>query len=163
MQTKEELEKWHRKKDAWGYETNQFDLERKKIILSLLGNYDKALDIGAGEGWITKDLPVKEIHAIEISDNASSRFPNNIKRVFKPEGKYDLVITTGTLYEQYDCEQILNWIKDSSIGNVLIAGIKDWLIELPKPDIYKEFKYRNYTQSVYFYETCPQYWKFKTL
>lgn len=158
MQSKEELEIWHSVKDPWGYETNSFDAERKKIILSLLGSYDRALDIGAGEGWITTDLPAKEIHAIEISDNASSRFPSNIKRVFEPVGKYDLVITTGTLYKQYDTEQILKWIQISAVKNILIAGIKDWMFKLPEPTIYKEFKYRNFKQAIFFYETPPQYW-----
>ena len=158
MQSKSDLEKWHKTEDAWGYKTNLDDAERKKIILSFLGSYERAIDIGAGEGWITQDLPAKNIFAIELSDNASSRFPVNVERIEKPEGKYDLVITTGTLYEQYDREQIMSWIKESASGHVLIAGIKDWLPELPEPTVYKEFKYRNYTQVIYFYETTPQHW-----
>ena len=158
IQSKEELEKWHAKSDPWGYESNADDAKRKELILSLLGKYERAIDIGAGDGWITKDLPSDTIHAIEISDNAASRFPDNVTRVNEPQGKYDLVITTGTLYMQYDRERILGWIRECSTGNVLIAGIKEWLPELPKPDKYLEFKYREYTQSIYFYATHPQHW-----
>lgn len=158
MQTKDELEKWHSKPDAWGYETNPDDSKRKEAILSMLNTYNKALDIGAGEGWITKDLPADEIHAVEISDNAAARFPNNVKRVKEPEGYYDLVITTGTLYKQYDRQWILDLIKSHATYHILIAGIKNWLPELPKPDKYLEFPYREYTQVIYFYETPPQHW-----
>jgi hypothetical protein len=158
MQSKTELEKWHKTKDAWGYETNKCDANRKKIILSYLTKYKKALDIGAGEGWVTTGIPAKEIHAIEIADNAAERFPSNVKRVLEPEGTYDLVMTTGTLYNQYNKQQIFNWIKKAATKHVLIAGIKDWLPRLPKPDKYIEFKYREYTQVIYFYETTPQHW-----
>ncbi len=158
MQSKDDLEKWHSTKDAWNYETTQDDITRKEKILSLLGTYKKALDIGAGEGWITKDINAEIIHAIEISDNASSRFPSNVKRVHEPEGEYDLVITTGTLYKQYDNQQILDWIRKCSKGSLLIAGIKSWLPTLPEPDKYIEFPYREYTQCIYFYETSPQHW-----
>lgn len=153
MQSKEELEQWHSQKDPWGYETNPYDKVRKDIILSMLGNYDRALDIGAGEGWLTKDLPSREIHAIEISDNASARFPNNVIRVHKPEGEYDLVITTGTLYRQYDNQQILDWIKEAKPKTLLIAGIKDWLVDLPfgTPTKEIEFPYREYTQVIKLY------------
>lgn len=30
--------------------------------------------------------------------------------------------------------------------------------ELPEPDKYIEFPYREYTQCIYFYETSPQHW-----
>ncbi len=158
MQSKEELERWHTSEDAWGYKTNTDDIVRKKKLLSFLGIYDRALDIGSAEGWITGDIQAKVIHGIETSDNASSRFPSNVQRVLKPEGTYDLVMTTGTLYEQYDREQIIKWIKQSATKHVLIAGIKDWLPKLPEPDKYTEFKYRQYTQSIFFYETPPQHW-----
>lgn len=103
MQTKEELDNWYRYPDPWAYETTQDDLDRKQKIIDLLSTrYQRAIDIGCGEGFVTRDLPAIEIHGIEISDLAASRLPWNVKRVHEPEGIYDLVMTTGTLYTQYN-------------------------------------------------------------
>lgn len=167
MQSKEELEKWHLIKDPWGYENNPDDAYRKEVILSILQynrpfytKYQTALDIGAGEGWITKDIPAIEIDAIEISDNAAARFPVNVSRVTEPKGHYDLVITTGTLYKQYDNKQILQWIKESKPKTLLIAGIEDWLVDLPFGEPIKEIKfpYREYIQVIKLYAFTAQYW-----
>ena len=103
MQTKEELEHWYAVPDPWLYKQTPDDEERKNLILDFLPlKYQRALDIGCGEGFVTTDLPAIEIHGIEISDNAARRLPWNVKRVHSPEGLYDLVMTTGTLYQQYD-------------------------------------------------------------
>lgn len=155
MQSKEELEQWYKNADPWAYETTQDDLYRKDKLLNLLPmRYNRALDIGCGEGFITRDLPAEDIHGIELSDLAASRLPFNVKRVHAPEGLYDLVITTGTLYEQYNHEQIAHWIRNSACRHVLVAGIRDWL----KPYSFgnkiesMEFVYRQYIQSVSLYE-----------
>jgi 16S rRNA A1518/A1519 N6-dimethyltransferase RsmA/KsgA/DIM1 with predicted DNA glycosylase/AP lyase activity len=154
MQTKEELENWYAIPDPWMYLQTEDDIKRKSIILDLLNKYKRALDIGCGEGFITTDLPAIDIHGIEISDNAARRLPWNVKRVHQPEGVYDLVMTTGTLYQQYDHVQIAEWIRRAAYRHVLIAGIKDWLVpyNFGTPIASKEFKYREYTQSVILYE-----------
>lgn len=154
QQTKQELEDWYKKTDPWSYKTTNDDIIRKEKILSLLENYDTALDIGCGEGFITTDLPASKIYGIELSDNASSRLPNNIIRLTKPEEKYDLVMTTGTLYRQYDNEQIRNWIFESSKRHILVGGIKDWMIWSDFGNVIKEieFKYREYIQIIRLYE-----------
>jgi hypothetical protein len=156
MQTKKELEDWYAAEDPWNYKTNMDDQIRKEIILSFFEKiiYNKALDIGAGEGFITKDLPAKIIHGIEISDLAASRFDKKIKRIFEPEELYDLVITTGTLYSQYDYKKITETIKKYSCKHILISGIKDWLIldNFGKIIKEKEYKYREYTQRTILYE-----------
>jgi 16S rRNA A1518/A1519 N6-dimethyltransferase RsmA/KsgA/DIM1 with predicted DNA glycosylase/AP lyase activity len=154
MQTKEELEKWYAIPDPWMYLQTEDDIKRKNIILDLLNKYKRALDIGCGEGFITTDLPAIDIHGIEISDNAAHRLPWNVKRVHQPEGVYDLVMTTGTLYQQYNHAQIAEWIRRAASRHVLIAGIKDWLVpyNFGTPIASKEFKYREYTQSVILYE-----------
>ena len=160
MQSKEELELWYKTPDPWGYETHPDDKVRRRQILSLLFRYDRALDIGAGEGFVTTKLPADEIHGIEISDAAAKRFPENVKRVHKPEGKYDLVMTTGTLYEQYDHAQIVEWINTCANKHVLICGIKEWLLpyKFGQVLIHKEFPYREYTQSLTLYAFSTQYW-----
>lgn len=155
MQSKEELENWYKFPDPWAYETTQDDLDRKEKIISMLPiRYQRAIDIGCGEGFVTRDLPATEIHGIEISDLAAGRLPWNVKRVHAPEGLYDLVITTGTLYAQYNHEQIVEWIKKCSCRHILIAGIKDWLMPYSFGNVISrtEFPYRQYIQSVILYE-----------
>lgn len=129
-QTKEHLDAWWSTPDAWGYKTNPHDAKRKEMILRALQMaldseikdvFDKALDIGAGEGFVTKDLPAKTIHAIELSTNAARRFPKKIKRVNAPEGKYDLIIATGVLYDHYDWETFRNWIDMHASQYVLVS------------------------------------------
>lgn len=155
MQSKEELENWYRFPDPWAYKTTQDDLDRKEKIISMLPiRYQRAIDIGCGEGFVSHDLPATEIHGIEMSDLAAARLPWNVKRVTEPEGVYDLVMTTGTLYAQYNHEQIVNWIKRCSCRHILIGGIKDWLMPYSFGNVISrtEFPYRQYIQSVILYE-----------
>lgn len=155
MQSKEELEKWYKNPDPWEYQTTQDDLERKSILLSMLTHkYKRSLDIGCGEGYITKDLPALEIHGIELSDNAASRFPENVKRVLEPIGSYDLVVTTGTLYHQYNHKKIAEMIESAAHRHVLVAGIKSWLLPYTFGKVIdtREFKYRQFIQKVTLYE-----------
>jgi hypothetical protein len=154
MQSKEELENWYLREDPWNYKTTEDDYFRKEKILSLLKKYDKALDIGCGEGFITKDLPANEIFGIELSDNASLRLPSNVTRLIQPVDIYDLVMTTGTLYQQYNHQQITNWIKQSASHHILVGGIKDWMIWSDFGKIINEieFQYREYTQIIRLYE-----------
>jgi trans-aconitate methyltransferase len=156
METKEQLENWYLTPDPWAYKKTQDDFTRKEIILgALYTHYNRALDIGCGEGFVTTDLPATHIHGIEISDNAASRFPSNVVRVFEPIGKYDLVMTTGTLYQQYDHKQIYDWVMNAATKHILIAGIKDWLLPYNFGSVIfaREFKYREYVQQVILYET----------
>lgn len=155
MQSKEELESWYANPDPWAYKTTEDDHTRKQKILGMFKNhYHRALDIGCGEGFLTTDLPATHIDGIELSDLAASRFPSNIKRVHEPHGKYDLVVTMGTIYKQYNHKQMYDWIMSSAQKHILIAGIKDWLIpyNYGTPLVIQEFKYREYVQSVTLYE-----------
>ena len=153
-QTKTELENWYQNTDPWNYEKTTDDIIRKEKILSLLSTYTTALDIGCGEGFITKDIKSKEIFGIELSDNASLRLPSNVTRLLEPNDKYDLVMSTGTLYQQYDYVLITNWIKNHSSRHILVGGIKDWIIwdDFGKIINEVEFKYRQYTQILRLYE-----------
>lgn len=157
MQQKSELENWYGEPDPWNYKNNPDDIKRKKTILQVLDSYPsftKALDIGCGEGWITQDIPAKEIHGIELSDNAAERLPKNVKRVSEPEGKYDLIICTGMLYKQYDYRKFLDWIKNHANGVVLTSNIKQWQInDLPNEYLIhqEDFPYREYVQNMRLY------------
>jgi SAM-dependent methyltransferase len=157
MQTKKDLDQWYAtKKDPWSYSATTDDALRKAKILDALGKtkFKRALDIGCGEGWITKDLPAQEIHGYELSDVAASRFPPNVARVLEPIGKYDLVLATGVLYAQYDWQSIAKFIVDHASGTVLTCNIKSW--EIPdaiamipgKQSQDVEFYYRLYVQKL---------------
>lgn len=154
MQTKQELEQWYSQPDPWSYETTSDDVFRKKKILSLLrGEYNRALDIGAGEGFITRDLPAKVIEAIEVSDLAAKRLPEGILRVTEPSGEYDLVVATGVFYDQYNWKQMHEWILKYAKGVVLTSNIKSWEHPLPVKPIYEEdYQYREYTQHLCLYD-----------
>lgn len=157
QQSKQELEHWYQNPDPWAYKTTEDDNFRKDKILSYVtkyGPYYRALDIGCGEGFITEWIPSCEIHGIELSDLAAERFPKQVIRVHEPDRKYDLVMTTGTMYPQYDHQKIYNWIKECSARIVIIAGIKDWLIPYDYGKLLEEeeFKYREYTQKISVYE-----------
>lgn len=158
MQSKEELEGWYANRDPWRYETNPDDELRLKKILNILGwgkkVYEKALDIGCGEGFITRHLPANRIYGYDIANNATDRLPTSVIPITAIEGKYDLVISTGTLYQQYDHEAVYQAIKRSASQYILIGGIRDWLIpkDFGKQIQFSEFPYRGYIQRLTLYE-----------
>lgn len=152
MFTKQEIEQEQKTPDFWNYNNEPDDKIRKDIILSLIEPCDKILDIGACEGFITKDLPAKEIHAIEISDYASSRFPPNIKRVSEPQGEYDVVLATGVLYDHYNFKQIIKWIEESKPKTLIIAGIEGVLLDYKIPTKEIKLPYRKMVQIIRLYE-----------
>jgi len=154
VQSKEDLERWYSQSDRWGYFHEPDDSIRLKNILRILDYYEKAIDIGCGEGFITRHLPAREIFGVDISENAMSRLPENVTPLNEPNGKYDLVISTGTLYQQYNHKQIYDWVIASAKNHILIAGIKDWLVDYDFGMQLKtlEFKYREYTQKITLYK-----------
>lgn len=154
-----EIEKFYDTPDPWGYQDNPSDLLRKTKILEALKPYkplyEKSLDIGCGEGWITKDLPAAKKYGIELSDNASQRFPTDVIRIHEPNGKYDLIIATGVMYEHYDHKQFIDWIKKHASGIVLLCNIKEWEVGtdvLGSPVYSEEFPYREFTETLKVYD-----------
>lgn len=153
-QTKEDLEAWWLTPDAWGYREHPDDIRRKSIIVSLVNlfePYQRTLDIGCGEGFITEDLPGRVIHGIELSDIAAKRLPRRITRVAEPRGQYDLVIASGVLYEQYDYSQMTKWIEQAcKVGTVVLTcHIEDWernTLPEEKQIAHGIFPYRDYTE-----------------
>lgn len=138
MQSKEEIEKHYENPDPWGYQKSPEDEKRKRYILHMLklftpkgGKFESALDIGCGEGWITKDLPAKRIAGFEISDSASARFPKKVER-FVPgasEEKFDLVVATGVLYGHYDFRLFLDLIKKHAGRYILLSNVAAWEVK----------------------------------
>lgn len=154
MQTKQELENWYSESDRWGYFNEPDDDIRLNNILRILDYYDSCIDIGCGEGFVTRHLPCKNIYGLDISENAMSRLPSNVSILKEPNGKHDLVVSTGTLYQQYNHKQIYDWIIQSAKHHILIGGIKEWLIDYPFGVKLKEveFKYRTFTQKITLYK-----------
>lgn len=150
-----QIETWYVNQDPWGYKTNEHDINRKRIILEMLrGPYQRALDIGCGEGWITADLPAEQLHGFEVSDNACRRLPENVQRVTNPDGKYDLVCASGILYDWYDWELFDALIKEHASKHVLVSGNQPHLLDIKYGELIdqKIFKYRQYTQEINLYE-----------
>lgn len=157
-QTKKDLEEFYKVEDPWKIQTNKDDIKRKQEILGALGDrwFRKALDIGCGEGWITKDLPADTIHGVELSNRAAKRIPKPAQRILEPIGRYDLILVAGVLYEQYDWQGIMSMIFTYAhpICTLVTCHIKSWEQSLPflEPKFEKEFPYRQYTQSLKVYE-----------
>jgi 2-polyprenyl-3-methyl-5-hydroxy-6-metoxy-1,4-benzoquinol methylase len=110
-----DLETWHKKEDPWGYENHPDDLKRKNILISEIPKkeYGRVLDIGCGQGFITRFLPGAEILGMDISHAAihHARKYENARLKFHQgslfdlsqdqEESYDLIVITGVLYPQY--------------------------------------------------------------
>ena len=164
MQSKQDLEDFYSTPDPWGYKTNDDDENRRKYVSAIAkvfapfpGLYDRALDIGAGEGFMTSAIPCTDIEYIEISDKAASRVHPIYKRVKKPAGKYDFILCTGQLYEQYDYQLFLDWIYKHSSGIVLVSHYNK--AGRPHDDLhynqifYAEFPYREGKQILRVYDS----------
>ncbi len=143
--------------DPWGYQTNPSDIVRKQYIihmLNLFGPYSRALDIGAHEGWVSKDIPAVTIHGHELSDLAAARFPDNVHRMV--DGKYDLVMATGVLYSHYNWSYLLRMIREHASKYVLTCHIKAWellaVADIGKQVLEMEFPYREYKQKLRVFE-----------
>jgi SAM-dependent methyltransferase len=161
MNSKQQIEEEYSVKDPWGYEKNPFDKIRLDKILEVLkpyGIFERALDIGCGEGFITKHLPAKEIFGYDESDTAMSRCPKEIKTLRKAdiEGRFDLVTATGVMYRHYDYSSMLDLIRRHSSGIVLLCNIDVSEVEEVKElknEIYKEtFPYRDWNEIIRIYD-----------
>jgi len=158
----EDIENFYSIEDPWGFKSNPDDLKRKQIIIDTAKQYcqqilnkklyDNALELGAGEGWITKDLPSKEKYGYEISSLAKSRWPQTVKE-FQQQMKYDLIIAPGVLYEQYDYEKFHEIMLNNSNGIVMTISIKNWEKNYLTNPIYEiEFVYREFLENLKVYD-----------
>ena len=115
IQSRGELDAWHRSPDPWGYEDSPDDARRKAMLLSAIPprDYAAALDIGCGQGFVTRDLPGRRVCGVDISAEAvghahrfaSDRVSFETGDIFtlgdQLEGHFDLIVITGVLYRQY--------------------------------------------------------------
>lgn len=165
MSTKQELNKFYSKHDPWGYRTNKWDQERRANIIAVLNQYglfERALDIGCGEGWVTEALPAKELYGYDISDIALSRLPKSVSPIYKLSevvDEFDLIVATGVLYAHYNYQPILETIRQHSNNIVLTCNIQSW--EVPEVKVLGEqifemtFPYREYIQQLRIFKYVP--------
>lgn len=168
MKQQLELEVFYQRPDPFGYQTNPDDIVRREKIVGhckyfLPGGqacYERALDIAAGEAWVSQMLPAASIEALEFSKLARSRMPAPVKPVVVAEGEYDLVVCTGAMYDQYDWQIFADIIRKHAVGLVLTSNIQAWEVSalrhqtdefafLNGKQIYAEvFPYRQYQQQL---------------
>lgn len=165
MQSIDEIEEAYKTPDPWGFQTNPDDAIRKKeIIAACLSQrtiYAKALEIGAGEGWITKDLPAVERHGLEVSMNARRRMPPEVipRSVISIEDKFNLIVAPGCMYSHYDYLLFFKIIElnlSDLCGFVVTCNIAEWERKELKEENFlgmkqvfeKEFSYREFVQKL---------------
>lgn len=167
IQSKDELDDWYSEADPWGYYNNPHDAMRKARILSAIPQleYENVLDIGCGNGFLTNDLPGKQITGLEISEKAVQW----AKEHAAPNVRYlcgslfdipdlnlppmDLVVITGVLYPQYigESHRLVYILIDRILkpgGILLCSHIYEWYkLRFPYLTVSREyFAYREFTQ-----------------
>lgn len=170
LQTLEKLEEFY---NNGSYENNSDHLKRKDIILSEIPErkYENTLDIGCGNGFITRELPGKRIIGVDLSSNAieqAKSHPNEKNVDFTQlsifelnshlSGVYDLIIITGVLYPQYigEAKSLVYKIVDRFLvddGILLCSHIHE-CYTLRFPYLMLEnyyFEFREYTQCLEVY------------
>jgi len=170
IQPIDELEKWWESDpDPWKYENDPADIKRRNILMSLIPEkeYERVLDIGCGNGFITLELPGKSVLGIDISENAikhAKRRAGNQKRIefrraslfdipfFEKQETYDLIVITGVLYPQYigESKLLVYSIIDDILrpgGFLLCCHIAEWYsLKFPFYLVKNEFyPYKEYT------------------
>lgn len=173
IQSKKELDEFHSTEDPWDYENNKEDEKRKEILLSELPTreYNNVLDIGCGQGYITKDLPGKNIVGVDLSQTAIDFAVENICKEhihFKQcslfdidkefSQKFDLIIITGVLYPQYigRSSNLVYLLIDKLLaddGILVSVHINDWYKSLFPYLKAKQifYNYRQYTHNLEIY------------
>jgi SAM-dependent methyltransferase len=167
IQSKDELDNWYSEADPWGYFTNPHDAMRKAKILAAIPKfeYERTLDIGCGNGFVTRDLPGKNVIGLEKSEKAvewaNKNTPSHVHyrcgSLFDlPDldlPKMDLIVITGVLYPQYisSARRLVIVLIDQILkpGGILVCShIYAWLkIRFPYLTVSREyFEYREYSQ-----------------
>jgi predicted TPR repeat methyltransferase len=120
IQSKQELDSFYSEQDPWQYTDHPDDARRKMELLSLIPprEFERTLDIGCGNGFLTFDLPGKAVTGVDLSSSAvawasqtrdmrddAARFSFVAASLFELDptrlGLFDLIVITGVLYPQY--------------------------------------------------------------
>lgn len=181
VQTPEELDSFYEGPDPWNYFETPDDQRRRIELLSVLPRkqYHRVLDIGCGNGFVTFSLPGDEILGIDMSSKAiqwareaishqssPNRFRFECLSVFDPEilglGKFDLIVITGVLYEQYigKAQAVVRWNVDQLLasGGILAScHIREWArVRFPYSLLDMSlYPYRQYTHQLEIFLNDP--------
>ncbi|MBQ7738863.1 MAG: class I SAM-dependent methyltransferase, partial [Desulfovibrionaceae bacterium] len=153
IQSIEEIERWYSEEDPWHYDQSSNDEMRKINFLSVLPKnitYERVLDIGCGNGFMTVDLPGEVIIGCDISCNAINYAKKRAEKLnrtnitFKnmsifdcsPEnlgGFFDLIVINDVLYSQYigDSISLVHLIVDNILkdcGYLAVSHISNMKI-----------------------------------
>lgn len=181
IHTPEFISEHYQQEDPWGYEQREDDAERRNILLDVLTtqvpNVEtlRILDIGCGEGFITRELPGAEVVGIDISEQAIKRANNKTSdpriKFFKLDlnrlsetqeqqlGMFDVIIATGVFYKDYleddVIKKILKHLKPD--GWLLSSHIREWEKQhVPLPIVHEQlFRYRSYEQHLTLHANRP--------
>jgi predicted TPR repeat methyltransferase len=167
IQSRVELDAFYSNSDPWNYENNPEDLKRREILISELPSteFRNVLDIGCGNGFVTRELPGLNITGIDISAKAIdfANLKTSEKKIkywesdfFEFPKKYqgepfDLIIITGLLYPQYignSLPLVYSIINDLLVDGGLLVSvhINDWSVS-KFPFLLSDYffyDYRNY-------------------
>jgi len=162
--------------DPWGYETNPSDAVRRQWFQNFSSSIPKSrsLDIGAGVGFISKDIETNEYVGLDISPTSTSELNAYFERIGKNNthkaiegsvldleilnlGTFDFIISTGVFYEHYlgknrsNLESQINSVSD--YGTYLLTiHIADWKTLIPSLGFIEidrwQYPYREFTHEL---------------
>jgi SAM-dependent methyltransferase len=148
FRTREEWEGFYNQRDPWGY-VDRWLLERRRqeIMRSLFerwGPYERALDLGSGEGVVTQFLAehARNLVSVEISAQALRRQVERLgaprrlflqadafRMSFRPES-FDLILASEVLSYSRDRENIARswteWLRPGGILMVVDALLPEY-------------------------------------
>jgi predicted TPR repeat methyltransferase len=135
IQNAESLDRFYEDSDPWGYRSSADDERRRSELLAALPfrRYQRGLDIGCGNGFLTFSLPAEQMLGVDVSAKAiewaerergsqahPDRFSFLHSSLFELDpdrlGTFDLIVVTGVLYEQYIG-------KGSALVRLLVDGL----------------------------------------
>jgi 2-polyprenyl-3-methyl-5-hydroxy-6-metoxy-1,4-benzoquinol methylase len=166
-----ELDQKYSEADPWKYQGTRDDEFRRARLLAALParRYERTLDIGCGDGYVTFELPGREVVGTDLSLRATAlaseraaaredagRFRFEALDVFQvtPQrvGRFDLVVVTGVLYPQYigSAWSAVRRLLDDVLkpgGLLAMCHIQEWTRQpLPYARVYQSwYPYRGYT------------------
>jgi len=167
MKSKQDLDAWYAQPDPWGYATHPDDsLRMARFLASLPGRqYQRAIDIGCGNGFLTRAIPADTVLGVDVSEKAIAYATDSVR---KPNvrfeaaslfdlsadrlGPFDLIVVTGLLYPEYVgssyhlAERVLRDLARPG-GVVISCHIAEWRRRsLPFSLLRKTlYRYREYT------------------
>jgi 2-polyprenyl-3-methyl-5-hydroxy-6-metoxy-1,4-benzoquinol methylase len=120
VQNKSELEDFYAEEDPWAYDTTRDDAQRVARVLAALPTrpYERTLDIGCGNGFLTVRLPGAQVVGADVSTRGVEWARRRATRTvpdrdvsfvdrslfeLRPAdlGTFDLVVVTEVLYPQH--------------------------------------------------------------